>query len=265
MKNNTIFIHIPKCGGSTLRDIMYRCVGVPREQIHTISRTDDIPAFIALPEEEKKKIRALIGHGRYGLHQHLLGPSAYVTFLREPIDRCVSAYYYDKSFPQSITARNQLSLREYYEGNHGPWDTNIQTKKLAGVECDITPCSEEVFEQAMANLDGHIDFVGFVEHFDHSIIALRDVLGWSRTPYYQRINVTRKRNPVESLSQEDIELLQRLNSYDIRLYEHARKKFLEPLLSETNSRATVRFQQRNRTWGRWVLLFYRAKAKLGRM
>ena len=80
MKFNTIFIHIPKCGGSTLRDIMHREYGNAGEHVWVIHRTDNIPDFLALPEERRRKIKVLIGHGRYGLHKYLKGESLYITF-----------------------------------------------------------------------------------------------------------------------------------------------------------------------------------------
>ena len=42
----------------------------------------------------KKKISVINGHMRYGIHKFLAEPVSYITFVRDPVSRVVSAYNY---------------------------------------------------------------------------------------------------------------------------------------------------------------------------
>ncbi len=265
MRSNTIFLHIPKCGGSTLHDIMHREYGKPSEFVRVIHRTDDIPSFIALPEEIRHKVHVLIGHGRYGLHEYLCGESRYITFLRDPIDRALSAYYYDKSFAYSVIWQKDLSLRQYYEGDYAPWDKNIQTKKIAGVVNDMAPCTDKEFDQAMHNLKHNIDFVGFVEYFDESLMALKSQFAWRRMPYYRRRNITRNRRGIDSIAPSELDLLREVNVYDMKLYAYAEEFFSRLILEESIRSRAAQFQRWNRIVGKWLDLTVRGKDRIKRL
>ena len=99
MSNKLIFMHIPKCGGTTFNNIL--------DKIYLSEETFDIKQklntrlniedFINLKVQEKDRIKLLKGHMQFGLHSYFSASSEYITFLRNPIERIISYYYVKKS------------------------------------------------------------------------------------------------------------------------------------------------------------------------
>lgn len=226
--DNLIFLHIPKAGGSTLRTIFidqHTRVNQDAESIYVINRTRDAPAFSKLSPKKKEKISLLVGHFAYGIHKELPGNSRYVTMLRDPVDRVLSAYHYSKSFDRSdafrVIQENNMDVVEFAEQYGGSWLINGQTKILAGAEPQTSLSDEELYLNALKNIENHFLYVGLLESFDRSLIHLQKVLNWS-TPYYTIRNKTRKKSSVDIHS---IRKIQDLVKYDIALYEHCNKHF----------------------------------------
>ena len=94
-------MHLPKCGGTTFNTILDRMY-LP-EEIFDIKLTDNSSLntedFISLAVQEKDKIKLLKGHMQFGLHKYFSANSEYITFLRNPIERIISYYYYVKRSP----------------------------------------------------------------------------------------------------------------------------------------------------------------------
>ena len=75
----------------------------------------------------------IIGHTPYGLHHFTRRPVDYVTFLRDPIDRAVSFYYFLKSpfFPPGhphpfARHAHAVGLAEFYQDRHFQnWQTRL--------------------------------------------------------------------------------------------------------------------------------------------
>src|SRR5438105_758705 len=51
-----------------------------------------------LSKERLRKIRVFKGHMLFGLHEVLPQPATYITVLRDPIERTLSAYYFMRSY-----------------------------------------------------------------------------------------------------------------------------------------------------------------------
>jgi hypothetical protein len=224
-------LHLPKAGGTTLRQVFYNQYDyLSPEEIYTVNRTKETPLFEQLTPERKQKIKVLLGHFPFGLHQHLKGSFHYVTFMREPVERTISAYFYNKGHKSSdvfdLINENNYSLHDYLVHHIEPWSENAMTKHLAGcsLEAFSEPCTEEMFETAMRNLTLHFIAVGLTERFDESLLILRHKLSWSM-PYYTMQNVTPTKDPLASISKETIELIKEQNKFDIALYEKGKEIF----------------------------------------
>lgn len=88
MNNNVILhLHIPKCGGTSLLDMLSESMTVTRlDNRHGWSEFDSDAA--------RDVVDCVSAHMPYGLHKHFSRPCDYITFLRHPIDRLVSFYNY---------------------------------------------------------------------------------------------------------------------------------------------------------------------------
>ena len=237
-----IFLHIPKTAGTTLHHILERCY--PKDQIFTFKDPidqDAIEHFKQLAEDRREPYRLVKGHLSFGFHRHLPGPSTYFTFLREPIARVLSFYYYARSHPDhylySLLRRGDVDLKTLLR-QRTPTTLeffNLETSMIAGDEWQNPDRSADriALERAKQNLRTHFQFVGLTEEFDASLQRLSAIFGWKAGSYSKK-NVTRRKPPIETVDTETRELLREANAFDIELYQFARELFEAQCHTEKN-------------------------------
>ena len=239
---NIIFLHLPKAGGTTLRHIFYdQYKHLNQNEMYTINRTKETPKFYALSAKKKQQIKLLVGHFPFGLHESLSEGFKYVTFLREPTDRTISAYFYNKGHQSSdvynLINDSNLSLYDYLQQDIEPWANNAMTKHLAG--CDPEGfkegCTEDLFQIAVKNLQSSFISVGLTEEFDKSLEVLAHKLNWSDFTY-QNKNITPVKKEKGEIDEKTLELIRQKNSYDIKLYTIGKKIFEEDLKGLANKK-----------------------------
>ena len=225
-----IFQHIPKTAGTTFRYIiqyqfppsaiceLYGSSGPHAQRIDNLQN---------LSESQRKKIKIINTHLGFGLHDFLQQPYTYITFLREPVSRAISMYYYYQKTknPRFLN----LSLKEFVQTYGGV--QNGMTKNLAGIvlrsqlsdnkKSHEFYCNRESLEIAKRNLQEHFKFIGISEKFDKSLILLRKMLGW-KIPLYDKSNISRKPKDIE---RDTLKLVENLNELDLQLYEYAKAIF----------------------------------------
>lgn len=235
MDHNLIFLHLPKNGGSTFHTILNRLY--PLKETFTIkllSSTElNTQDFINLPADERKNIHLLKGHMQFGLHQYLTGETKYISFLRKPIDRIVSFYYYVLRQPThrlyDRIVKNKLSLHDFVTQVNENDIHNAQIRWISGIDAS----ENEMLGKALENIEKHFSFVGLQEKFDESIILLKKIYGW-KIPYYLIENQTKKKPAVIDLDHKTREVIKELNNGDYILYENIKKQFEHRLTKETS-------------------------------
>jgi hypothetical protein len=235
-----LFLHLPKTAGSSLNKMLEDAFG-QKEMPHFNSTLD------LMQEPLRMKLPVVAGHVHYDVVRTLQPGSSIFTFLREPVERCISGFEFLRQRPDAWTwefAQNGLGgfyrdpyIRSIYE--------NLQTR-LLGLELGIpelweefssggltsteyfsrietrmnAPATREDLERAKRRLK-NMAFYGFTESFDRDVTELFNQLGKPR-PSIAKVNVTpgvpRKR---ESYSAEDLEIVASMNQYDLELYEFA--------------------------------------------
>jgi hypothetical protein len=113
-----IFNHIPKAGGTSLirffeelygNEYCYRhSARDPRTNTHT-------PPIDKLAPSERNKLKFLAGHFKYGKHKLFQKPYKYICVLRDPLERVVSDYYFNRESgrPDLQKIAMNHSLEEY--------------------------------------------------------------------------------------------------------------------------------------------------------
>jgi hypothetical protein len=220
-----IFLHLPKTAGTTVNRLI--------EWEYRLSEMYSIdPVFFKwsaahlrkLPPERLKRIRMFKGHMVFGLHEVLSQPATYITVLRDPIDRVISAFYFMRSYKLHPLywkfRRNNWTLEDFVRLY--PRE-NVQAKVVAGSEYDA-PCTPEILEKAKQNLRRHFSVVGLSERLEESLALMKLRFGWKLTSY-SSFNVTRSRPKKDDLPQATIDLIGEKNAFDIELYQCAHEIF----------------------------------------
>jgi len=177
-----------------------------------------------LSEKRLKRTRVFKGHMPFGLHEILPQRATYITVLREPVDRVVSAFYFMRNYklhPLYWKFRwENWSLEDFVR--RSPRD-NVQCKIVAGAEYE-EPCTAEICERAKENLVRYFSVVGLSERFEESLALMKLRFGW-KLRRYSSFNVTRTRPKKEDLPRSALDLIAEKNSFDVSLYELAAKVF----------------------------------------
>src|SRR5689334_19120445 len=97
--DSLVFLHIPKCAGSSFRDILLR--RVRNEQVFSMyeDRPRRVEQLKRMSEERRCNIKLVLGHFNYGVHEYFSQPFSYITFLRHPLDMMVSHYHFKGGSP----------------------------------------------------------------------------------------------------------------------------------------------------------------------
>ena len=265
-----VFLHIPKTAGMTVRQMIERNYsrsdryliplppaafergagtardGLPGGPSRLAPSPDtEIQKLARLPEERKRELRIVYGHTVFGVHEVLPGPCAYVTMLREPVDRVVSTYYYLRR-REDLWAHNAamaMTLEEYAHGAMVQESDNMQTRILAGALGNPGRCTQKMLDQAKRNIDERFVAVGLTERFDETVLLWGKVLGWTRLHYVSK-NVARGGR--DSPSPEAIRAIQDANAFDAELFRFAATRLDEQLQNHPSiEQELARFRQRN--------------------
>jgi hypothetical protein len=219
-----IFLHLPKCAGTTLNRII--------EWEYDPMRVFSIDPVLFLwsykklnrwPAKRLARMQVFKGHMPLGIHRRLPQPSTYITFLRDPVERVISAYYFARNYLLHPKHRwiSKLSLEEYVRvsPNH-----NVQCKYISGRpfvgDHHAGDCDEQTLATAKENLNKYFSLVGLTERFDEGLAILKIMFGWEIAKY-ARFNVTIGRLKKTSLPNSTVELIAERNKFDVALYDYA--------------------------------------------
>ena len=192
-----IFVHLPKCGGTTL----YRLVEWEYSPLNVFFVDGRFYrwSYNRLIRSRKDKLvgmQVFQGHMPFGLHKLLKAPDTYMTMLREPVDRVISEYYYRiqrREHPIEDRWMKTLSLEEYIRTTP---QHNIQTKLLAGQQSGYDflagECSADTLSIAKENLAQRFSLVGLTERFEESLALAKLAFGW-KIDHVADFNITGNR------------------------------------------------------------------------
>jgi Sulfotransferase family len=214
-----VFMHIPKTAGTTLASSL-KWNYPPHLTLHydLLGRMKDIEK---IPTEELSSARLFIGHLPYGVHRYIPRPCEYVTVLREPVARVISAYkYIRRTAHHGLHDRvvgDHIGLEEFIETFWVDKRISRQTRQLC--ELHNGPLNPEDLLLAKRNLESFL-VVGLTERFEETFALVRRALRL-RVPFY----VTRNVGQPLHASERALELIREREQYDLELYEFARGLF----------------------------------------
>lgn len=226
----TIFLHVPKAGGTTLQSIIERHYR-PSETFFAGTLVQDAVQRLRKTDREVRAgVRLAAGHVPYGLHDDLPGQYSYFTVLREPVDRVVSFFYFVRQngahYLHDFSSASGMALAQFMDSGASVMLDNAQTRLISGI-WDQVPYGElspDALELARRRLRDRFDVVGLSERFDETLLILGRRYGWKHL-YYRRQNVTARRPHVDTIDAADRRAVAEHNRLDEQLYEYAQELF----------------------------------------
>jgi len=225
-----IFLHIPKAAGTTLNSIIDRHFGGKSGAIFAMNGSRNRECeFMLKPEAERIAYRLIRGHMEFGIHRYLPKKSAYITLLRNPVNRIVSFYYYAYSDSRHYLHQHakRMDLKEFVLSDLSTELENGQTRLLGGdidlyLRDNSLPCTFADLERAKKNLYEHFFLVGISERFDEFLVFLYQ-LSEIRNILHVRQNVTI--NKPRQVDPEIADLILERNQMDWQLYQFVQAIF----------------------------------------
>jgi hypothetical protein len=211
-----ISIHIRKCAGTTFRKCLANYYGDKVFFDYGDEVGSTWPSSIkkrqlslahSIQNQTKTQLDFDVIHGHFYRDKYdFLGPERrYITFLRDPISRTLSNYFYlkrnlDRANPDALIV-NKLgfSLREYIQH---PDCRNLQSQYLKTTTLD------------------EFEFVGITEEYNSSINRLNSALGL-QLKTTDAENVNEKAANDYDITPDILNLIKNCNSDDLRLYDLA--------------------------------------------
>lgn len=213
MQKETIFIHIPKTGGTTINTALY--------DSYWQTEVDFFYRHIQLKEGKKSNAGDIFDPKNFEQYKKY----NILMMLRHPIDRVTSEYHFIKE------RKNFMELLKKKPNDFKDYINNYQTQNgvvnfLMGRQFFGTrKASEEDLEQIIQAIESIPIHVGIFEDFTSSLQYFSDVAGikWKKEIEVKRMTFNRPK--VNELTDELKSLIIEHNQLDLRLYEYCLGKF----------------------------------------
>lgn len=225
-----ISIHVPKCAGTSLRDILAGWFGSGFHDHYQDERTGTPPPVHPLWDEGgvPRQQHPVCVHGHFnaargiGVEQYYPHADQLVTVLRDPFEVRVSNYFFvrtsaEQGWPGALRdgaphdiIRHRWSLRDWLSRLHG------------SMFLPFLPAGTDAtnFRQV---LDERFLYVGLAEYMDQTVVDLARLLGFEQQPA-PSLNVAARDERVDP---ELREVFAANHPLDMAIFEHVLARFRE--------------------------------------
>ncbi|MBL4624126.1 MAG: sulfotransferase family 2 domain-containing protein [Flavobacteriales bacterium] len=212
MNENTIFIHVPKTGGTTINtavnDTEWQTnVGFHYRHIRRETKTSNTAEMFDPTNFDK--------FSKYAIFM----------MLREPVDRLISEYYFLKERKEyvKLLGNTPASFKEFVDN---PQTSNYMVGFLVGNKLyDKKLATEDDLNRVLLAIDKLPIHVGIFEQFAESLAYFSEKikLDWKENIEAKRMTFQRPKK--DEIGQEIVEKIVKNNQLDQRLYDYCLIKF----------------------------------------
>lgn len=219
-----LHMHLPKTGGMALQAFLVEQLGAARVSplLGGIKLTDALLQWW--------DIQAISGHFAARQGDTLPRDRLCMTVLRDPIERFVSEFNYNKHDVDALlldAKRFTHDLDEYCSTlAYAPIETSsVQMGMLypLGTDAQTRLTADEMLSAACRALD-QFDLVGITEALDDFAAMLTATMAWPHQPLY-RVNVTSNRTLTDALTLAQRTTITHLIEPEFELYHYALSRF----------------------------------------
>ena len=247
-----VFLHLQKTAGTSIVDMARQFYGNDNvishgDYLYNEGRLTPAEKFAQAEFLQSRfgNTAFISGHFGYDFAKQFMVNRFSFTFLRNPVERVLSAYYFYRT-------RNPDEFRHYKMAQSMPLDDflmlglddpdikahiwNYQVTQLAtgwGAVSNLSLDNDSLLQMAIDHLDD-FSYVGFTETFAKDQEYILKAIGISIPVGNYKSNVNPGRPLFDGLPESSKDLLLKLTELDRQLYEIAWEKYNSPRLSQNN-------------------------------
>ncbi len=224
-----VFFHIPKTAGTAVYEIIR--ANVAEDKFFSYKSPLEL-SFIS--DETLNSYDVIGGHAGFGILERIHRPVYAFTFLRDPVERTLSLYYYwkglvDSNSPGPAFIRD-MSLEDFVKSDFPMIQASVDNtqswflaKDLIMFFREYEPLEDDALFERAENNAKQLDLIGFQENFKEDVERLVTDLGWNMPASLDKpVNKTKERKAMDDVDPKLIELIRARVKVDQQLYDSMR-------------------------------------------
>lgn len=246
-----IFQHIAKTAGSTL-NVVFSRIYSPELRINALSRTrisplgmtqnDEVIRAINEHLDQEQPLKYLGGHVGFGVHRAFRpGTAAYVTVMRDPVERAISNFSYVAKLGLVDGIDPGMSINSYmrHRGDQHLWFSDTQLRAisddpqvhpqdlpLTATTADVRKLTLADIKAAARNIVEFYDIVGVSDRLDEFLVLFAGRSGALLSDLvYHDENVNAERPPLSTLPSDLLAKVRSANRRDLILFRWVDRRF----------------------------------------
>jgi hypothetical protein len=226
---NVVFLHIPKSGGSSIRDYLRDMVSA--DQVFEESRLHNVIDY-----ESVKSGSYYLYMSHLGFHFSQEASAASLTLLRHPIDRLLSlySYYSDPGSGVPLLEKDsygEMSIMDFFSANIPAFKMNFDNQQVWQIGYGYHIAEREFYQAhqnkhiSVAALDNlrKIDVVGTTENIGRFLEKASDIFKVEMKGKINNSNVSKSRVKWEELNENEKKLLESRVELEWVLFDYAKR------------------------------------------